>query len=49
MGVSLLGEMAFLLAESNSLPAPENVIKDGSGALNDTLIDLRLFMAIKQL
>lgn len=38
MGVPLLGEMAFLMIESTSLPAPENVIKDASGAFMTLLL-----------
>ena len=38
MGVPLLGEMAFLMVESGSLPAPENVIKDASGAFMTLLL-----------
>lgn len=38
MGVPLLGEMTFLMVESSSLPAPENVIKDASGAFMTLLL-----------
>lgn len=42
-------EMALLIAESNSLPAPANVIKDVVLGFYDTPIDLKLLIAIKQL
>lgn len=38
MGVPVLGEMTFLMVESSSLPAPENVIKDASGAFMTLLL-----------
>lgn len=38
MGVALLGEMTLLMAEADSLPAPEKVIKDAVGAFMTLLL-----------